>query len=129
MNNSKNILFFLTAAFIIFWFASQSVFGQEVETSNQNQAAQDETNFILITLKYYQDIVSKADGDRCGMHPSCSAYSVEASKKHGLIIGWIMTCDRLLRDGGDEMRLSPKILVNGLPHIYDPLENNDFWWD
>lgn len=62
------------------------------------------------------------------MYPSCSNYSIQSLKKHGFFIGWIMSCDRLMRCGGDEMRLSPKIFSNGKLKCYDPVENNDFWW-
>ena len=62
------------------------------------------------------------------MHPSCSAYSREALEKHGSLIGWVMTFDRLMRCGRDEGTLSPRILVNGQLKVLDPVENNDFWW-
>jgi putative component of membrane protein insertase Oxa1/YidC/SpoIIIJ protein YidD len=64
----------------------------------------------------------------CSSHPSCSAYSRDAFKKHGLIIGWWMTYDRLIRCGRDEVKLSPRVLVRGKWKTYDPLSNNDFWW-
>jgi len=74
------------------------------------------------------DHLSAVRGSECPMYPSCSEYSKECIQKHGLLIGWIMTCDRLMRCGRDEMRLSPRILVNGKWKYYDPVEKNDFWW-
>jgi putative component of membrane protein insertase Oxa1/YidC/SpoIIIJ protein YidD len=62
------------------------------------------------------------------MYPTCSQYSLLSFKKHGLFIGWMMTCDRLFRCGRDEVGLSPWITVNGEIRCYDPVENNDFWW-
>ena len=61
----------------------------------------------------------------CPMHPSCSEYSLQAFEKYGPVIGWMMTCDRLMRCGRDELRLSPKILVNGKRKCHDPLEANE----
>ena len=61
------------------------------------------------------------------MHPSCSRYSIDCFEKHGLIIGWMMTCDRLFHEP-DDMEQAPMILVNGHYKFYDPVENNDFWW-
>lgn len=62
----------------------------------------------------------------CPMHPSCSEYSLQAFEKYGPVIGWIMTCDRLMRCGRDELRLAPEILVNGKKKCYDPPEANEW---
>ncbi len=64
----------------------------------------------------------------CPMHPSCSAYSLETFAKHGPIMGWIMTCDRLMRCGRDECDLSPQVILDGRLKTLDPLEQNDSWW-
>jgi hypothetical protein len=80
------------------------------------------------TISLFQKFISPADGDRCAMHPSCSRYAQQAFKEEGLIKGWILTSDRLLRCGRDETRLAPTIYVKGAPHSYDPLDANTFWW-
>lgn len=77
----------------------------------------------------FQKFVSRADGNRCPMYPSCSHYSAQAFREKGLLKGWILTCDRLLRCGRDETRLAPKVRIQGEPHAYDTLEANVFWWD
>jgi len=63
------------------------------------------------------------------MYPSCSQYSLQSFEKHGFLIGWMMTCDRLVRCGRDETNLSQEIFVNGKLKFYDPVEKNDFWWN
>ncbi len=78
---------------------------------------------------FFQKFISGADGDRCRMYPSCSNYAINALKKHGNITGWIMTCDRLLRCGRDEIRYSEPIWINGEKHFLDQIEDNDFWWE
>ncbi|MFP4039397.1 MAG: membrane protein insertion efficiency factor YidD [Desulfosudaceae bacterium] len=78
-------------------------------------------------LNFYRQWLSSADGDRCPMYPTCSRYSQEAFQEHGLLKGWIMTCDRLLRCGRDELSLAPKIVIDGRTRCYDPLETNDYW--
>lgn len=80
------------------------------------------------SLTFYQKIISKADGDRCPMYPSCSHYAGQAFKRHGAFKGWILTSDRLLRCGHDETRLSPKVRVNGKVRTFDPIEANTRWW-
>lgn len=42
-------------------------------------------------------------------------------------MGWLMTVDRLIHEG-DEASLSPLVYENGQVKIFDPVENNDFWW-
>jgi putative component of membrane protein insertase Oxa1/YidC/SpoIIIJ protein YidD len=85
-------------------------------------------NPLRTLVEAYSGYISRIDGKNCPMYPSCSKYSVQCFKKHGFLIGWMMTCDRLFRCGRDELRLSPQIMINGKLKSYDPLENNDFWW-
>lgn len=79
-------------------------------------------------LSFYQKVISSADGDRCPMTPSCSQYAVQAIKKHGPVIGWIMAMDRIARCGRDTVKLVPKVTINGETRFWDPVEDNDFWW-
>lgn len=43
-------------------------------------------------------------------------------------MGYIMTVDRLIHES-DETRFIPLIEKHGLMRFYDPVKNNDFWWD
>jgi len=79
-------------------------------------------------IQFYQRHISGIDGNRCPMYPNCSRYCAQAIRKHGFGLGWIMACDRLLRCGRDEVRLSPRIRVNGRELTFDPVSANDFWW-
>ncbi len=83
-------------------------------------------------LEFYQKHISAIDGNRCPMNPSCSEYARQAMKKHGPILGWIMTCDRLMRCGRSEKKIAPlvqiKVQTKEGYQYSDPLENNDFWW-
>ena len=78
-------------------------------------------------VRFYRHYISPVIGDRCPMYPSCSAYSIEAIKKHGFFIGIIMTADRLIHES-DEMNLAPLIQIGDELRAWDPVENNDFWW-
>jgi uncharacterized protein len=79
-------------------------------------------------LKRLQRFISRADGDRCPMYPTCSHYASQAFAREGLLTGWVLTCDRLMRCGRDEARLTKTMRVNGQKHAYDPLDANTFWW-
>lgn len=78
-------------------------------------------------MGFYARHISPVDGERCPSFPTCSAYSAAAVKKHGFVLGWIMTVDRLIHEA-DEASVSPTIRKGGKIRIYDPVENNDFWW-
>ena len=86
-----------------------------------------EASLYLFPITIYQKFISPAAGHRCQMHPSCSAYSKEAFQTHGFFLGWIMTCDRLMRCGRDETHLSPVILTPEGPLTPDTLSQNDSW--
>jgi len=94
----------------------------------QNSGGTPAEKTSLSALSLYQHFISRADGDRCPMYPTCSRYAKQAFEKEGFIRGWILTCDRLLRCGRDETRLSRSVTIDGVRHTYDPLDANTFWW-
>ena len=106
--------------------ASQTVFGDEKTT--EYETSDSETNPVAVALKFFRKTVSRADGRRCMMYPSCSHYSEQAFEKHGFIKGWVMTSDRLLRCGRDEKHISEQIIIDQQVYVFDPLEHNEFWW-
>ena len=102
--------------------------------SSREVTKESDTKFdpLYSIVKFYQGPLNHLSAVRrgeCPMYPSCSEYSKECIKKHGMIIGWMMTCDRLMRCGRDETKLSPIIFVSGKWKYYDPVERNDFWWN
>jgi hypothetical protein len=78
-------------------------------------------------VRFYQHFLSHQWGRTCAYYPSCSNYALLAIRKHGGLVGSMMTFDRLQHEA-DEARTSPPILTGGQIKIYDPLENNDYWW-
>lgn len=79
-------------------------------------------------IRFYQQFLSGADGHRCPMTPSCSSYALQAIERHGIIKGWIMSCDRLMRCGRDELERGPMVNTRDGVRCKDPVANNDFWW-
>ena len=104
-----------------------AIAGQKKRTQ-ENNTAQRQTDTLVLPIKFYRNTISKADGNRCRMEPSCSKFCIDALTKHGFLLGWIMCSDRLLRCGRDEGKISAPIWINGEKRIYDPVSNNDFWW-
>jgi hypothetical protein len=75
----------------------------------------------------FRDYISQVDGDRCPSYPTCSQYSLEAIRKHGVLLGLLLTFDRLIHES-DEVRRAPMVRIFHSYRPYDPVENNDFWW-
>jgi uncharacterized protein len=54
--------------------------------------------FMLIAvIKFYKTFISPVLGDNCRFYPSCSTYSMEALKLHGVVAGSYLTLRRLLK--------------------------------
>lgn len=95
--------------------------------STSSQLQKITINPLKRLVRFYKDYISPIDGSRCPMYPSCAQYSIECFEKHGLIMGWLMTCDRLFHEA-DEMKQTPMILIKNHYRFYDPVKNNNFWW-
>lgn len=98
---------------------------QKKDTEKENVSVS--ANLLIMGIKFFQEYISPIDGDRCNMYPTCSDYSVQAIKKHGALIGFVMTADRLIHES-DEMNYAKLVKVGKRFRYYDPVENNDFWW-
>ena len=84
------------------------------------------TIFLLGAVKFYQVAISPADGSSCMLYPTCSGYSVLTLRKHGPILGFVMTSERVMRNHTGEYY--PAIWKFGRWRNYDPVEANDFWF-
>ncbi len=79
---------------------------------------------LLIT--FFQRVISPVDGATCDFYPTCSAYAKHALEKHGLVIGLAMANERTNRYHSPEGY--ELIYKFDRYYIYDPVENNDFWF-
>jgi hypothetical protein len=78
-------------------------------------------------LRFFQRVISPVDGARSNMYPTGSDYARRAIKKHGALLGIVLTTERLMHEGNEGQR-APRIRKYGLWRIYDPVEANDWWW-
>ncbi len=79
-------------------------------------------------IRFFVKYISPVDGDRCPSYPTCSQYAQEAVREHGTLVGLVMTFDRLIHEA-DEIHRAPSIRVYDSYRTYDPVKNNDFWWN
>ena len=82
-----------------------------------------------LLVGFYRRQVGPAIGSRCELHPSCSAYLLEACRAHG-ILGFALLGDRLFREpavsGARERMIT---LPDGRRKVADPLSDHDFWME
>lgn len=115
--------FYIAAIFSL--FVGTALAGPpESDSTTQRES----TPVMTAPIRFYQKYLSGADGHRCPMTPSCSNYALQAMQRHGAIKGWIMACDRLMRCGRDELKLSPSAMTQNGIRCQDPVQSNDFWW-
>lgn len=74
-----------------------------------------------ILIGFHQNVISPADGPRSHFIPSSSQYTLDAMRKYGFFKGFILGCDRLMREN-DEEWVYPKIIdSNGQLMKWDPI--------
>lgn len=78
-------------------------------------------------LSIYQHHMGVVMRSQCPMIPSCSAYSIEAIRKHGALKGLVLTFDRLIHEA-DEKATGYRVMQGHRFKVLDTLTNNDFWW-
>ncbi len=76
-----------------------------------------------IVIQFHQDVISPVDGPRSHFRPSSSQYMQEAIHTYGFLKGYIMGCDRLLREN-DEDWVYHKVEYDGRILKYDPARFN-----
>jgi uncharacterized protein len=115
----------LSAAFFFLPVDSQA--GSKPLATIAGSLKNESPSVSLYPVRLYQKYLSPALGGQCPMYPSCSRYCVEAVNRHGAVMGWIMTCDRLMRCGRDEVKTSPVVWTQDGKRCHDPVSENDFW--
>lgn len=76
-------------------------------------------------IRFHQEVLSPVDGPRSHYRPSSSQYMHQAMHNYGFFKGFIMGCDRLLREN-DEEWVYRKVEYDGRILKYDPATVNKF---
>jgi hypothetical protein len=123
----------ICSALLLLWANSSSIenaWGDEYPRSATSSPSQKQpgANPGIWLLDIYRDYISPVGWHDCPSFPTCSTYAVQAFEKHGFFMGWMMMVDRLIHEGQEERSVSPVIYRSGTWKLYDPVENNDFWW-
>lgn len=70
-------------------------------------------------ILFHQNILSPVDGPRSHFRPTSSRYMLLAMRRHGFIKGYIMGCDRLLRENKEDW-VYRTIEIDGETYKWDP---------
>ena len=122
----KKTLAKLILLLILFSLIASCTYSQSMQAETDRG-----TDPLSLMVQFYQGPLNHLSAVRygeCPMYPSDSEYSLQSIKKHGMLTGWVMSMDRLMRCGRDETKLSPEVFVNVKWKTYDPVGKNDFWW-
>lgn len=65
-------------------------------------------------ILFHHHVVTHIDDARSHYRPSSSTYMLEAIRQYGFIKGYIMGCDRLLRENGDPWLYRTKVVDDKL---------------
>lgn len=77
------------------------------------------TKIAGLVIDFHQNVISPVDGPRSHFRPSSSQYMRQAMYNYGFFKGYIMGCDRLLRENSEEW-VYRTIEENGNTYKYDP---------
>ncbi len=74
-------------------------------------------------IRFHQEVISPADGPRSHFRPTSSRYMQLAMQRYGFLKGFIMGCDRLLRENNEEW-VYQTIMIDGQIYKFDPAKPN-----
>ena len=91
---------------------------QQVESSMGTKIAEK-------IIDFHQQVLSPVDGPRSHYRPTSSQYMRLAMRRYGFLKGFIMGCDRLLREN-DEKWVYRTVEIDGKIYKYDPALENKY---
>src|SRR5262249_16601470 len=78
-------------------------------------------------LRFFQQVISPVDGARSTMYPTGSAYARQVIRKHGALLGVVLTAERLMHEGNED-QVAPRIRKYGIWRVYDRVGAKGGWW-
>lgn len=81
---------------------------------------------FLGLLAFYRTVVSPVNGSNSDLAPVPSLYAVQAIKAHGVLLGSVLTTERLIHESS-VIPTAPRFREDGREFFYDPLAWNTYW--
>jgi putative component of membrane protein insertase Oxa1/YidC/SpoIIIJ protein YidD len=70
----------------------------DLTKAETNVASAPKSKVSTALIRFYQNYISPIDGPRSSYAPSSSEYTLQAIQKYGFIKGYVLGCDRLMRE-------------------------------
>lgn len=128
MRRCKNFVF-LCCFFPFFLFATPGYFspwGKDADISYSKEEKKEPMKKSSLGLflaekviDFHQRVLSPVDGPRSSFRPTSSRYMQLAMRRYGFFKGFIMGCDRLLRENNEKWVYQTKE-IDGSTYKYDP---------
>lgn len=74
-----------------------------------------------LLIRFHQTVITQIDGPRSHFRPSSSQYTLDAIERYGFIQGWLLGCDRLLRENSDPWIYPKRLNEHGELYKWDPI--------
>lgn len=78
--------------------------------------------FSECMIGFHKRVISPADGPRSHHKPNSSQYTLDAMRKYGFFRGFIMGCDRLMRENNDPWIYPIVLDKDGDTFKWDPVK-------
>src|SRR3990167_3696288 len=121
-------LFLLIPFFLFSKHLYEEPFGKDIDLIIKNSKKSENKNNILINtfnkvIVFHQKVLSPVDGPRSHFRPTSSRYMQLAMQRYGFFKGYLMGCDRLLRENKDPW-VYKIIVIDNFEYKYDPAFEN-----
>lgn len=88
---------------------------------SQPQSTSFLTRLGIKAIRFHQEVISPADGPRSHFIPSSSQYTLDAMRKYGFFKGFMMGCDRLMRENNEDWVYRKTLDGAGRTMKWDPV--------
>ena len=76
-------------------------------------------------ITFHQKVLSPIDGPRSNFRPTSSRYMQLAMQRYGFFKGYIMGCDRLLRENNSKW-VYQEVTIDNITYNFDPAKTDKF---
>lgn len=125
---SKILLFFLPLA-LLARAGFHEPWGKDAKLIRPPEKKEQKSNLAIDIadwiIRFHQDVLSPVDGPRSHFRPTSSRYMQLAMQRYGFIKGYLMGCDRLLREN-DEKWVYRNIEIDGQIYKFDPAKEHKY---
>lgn len=103
---------------------------EETQVPNRlsSESLENGADLFFLSYQVWTQLLSRIDGPRCAHLPSCSAFSHQAIRRYGFVLGGWMAINRLIRGArSSALHTLRQLALQGGVFFIDTLEENAFF--